>query len=272
MKLYIVADMEGIAGVVAPAEVEGGNSWETEQARKQFTNEVLAVCQGAIEAGVEEIVINDFHGHGRNLIIDRFPSQVMVIRGGFRRTSGFDLLDSSFSGLVLLGAHSRTASVQGVLSHTYSPRLQFEIFGQPVGEFDLLALLAGEKKVPTIMISGDDKTIEQASTNLPSTLGVVTKWAVGTQAALCLHPAQVCQLLKEEIRRAVKQIDKIEPPAITPPIQLVIRPLDVALVERLSWIPRVKSLPGGAFEFIGESMEEVANVVYGATLLSTPGH
>ncbi len=271
MKLYIVADMEGIAGVVAPAEVEGDRGWETEQARKQFTNEVLAVCQGAVEAGVEEIVVNDFHGHGRNLMLDRFPSQVMVIRGGFRRTSGFDLLDSSYGGLVLLGAHTRSASPQGVLAHTYSPRLQFEIFGQPVGEFDLLALLAAERKVPTIMISGDNKTIEQASTNLPSTLGVITKWAVGTQAAMCLHPAQVCTLLKEEIRRAVKLADKIEPPAIMPPIHLLIRPLDVALIERLSWIPRVKGLPEGAFEFVGESMEEVANVVYGVTLLSTPG-
>lgn len=271
MKLYIVADMEGIAGVVSSQEVDSPSSPEYEQARKQFTAEVLAVCQGALEAGVEEVYINDFHGTGCNLIHDRFPPQVVMIRGGFRRTSGFDLLDSSFTGLVLLGAHTRSGSTQGLLAHTYSRRLQFEIFGAPVGEFDLLALLAGEKKVPTILISGDDKTIEQAATNLPSTIGVVTKWSIGTRGAMCLHPMQVCTLLKEEIRRAVKNAAGIEPPAIMPPIPLVITPLEPSLAERLNWIPRVKALPNGGFEFLGESMEEVANIVYGATLLASPG-
>lgn len=269
MKLYIVADMEGIAGVVSAEEISTAPTWEQEQARRQFTNEVAVVCQGALDAGAEEIYVNDFHGNGRNLMMDKLPSQVMLVRGGFRPTAGFDLLDQSFGGLVLLGAHTRSGSLTGVIPHTYSPKLQFEIFGQPVGEFDLLALIAGEKKVPTILISGDDKTIEQASTNLPSTIGVITKWAIGTRGAMCLHPGQVLTLLKEEIRRAVKNAATFEPPAINPPIQLLIRPLDSSLIENLSWIPKLKLLPNGTFEFMGESMLEIANIVYGVTLLAS---
>jgi len=261
--------MEGVAGVVSSDEIGGPPTWDFEQARRQFTSEVVAVCQGALEAGVEEVYVNDFHGNGRNLMYDQLPSQTMIIRGGFRRTSGFDLLDRSFGGLVLLGAHARSGSAIGLIPHTYSNKLQFEIFGQPVGEFDLLALIAGEMKVPTILISGDDKTVEQAFTNLPSTIGVITKWALGTRGAMCIHPGQVLVLLKEEIARAVKNVASIEPPAITPPINLTIKPTDLSIGENLNWIPRLKALPNGSFEFVGESMVEIANMIYGVTLLTS---
>ena len=267
MKLYIVADMEGVAGVVSFEQTEG-NSADYETARQQYTEEVNSVCVGALEAGVEEIYINDFHGNGRNLIIEKLPPQAMVIRGGFRPQSGYDLLDDTFSGLVLLGAHSRTGSSKGLLPHTYSSKVSFEIFGQPVGEFDLLSLIAGEKKVPTILISGDSATIEQARTNLPSTNMVVTKYSIGTTGALCIHPYKVCDLLKEEIRRAVKAAKTIEPSQISPPAVLTVKLHDVLLSERLEWIPGLKRIDDTTFEFVGESMSQIADMVYGATILT----
>jgi D-amino peptidase len=271
MKLYIVADMEGIAGVVSFDQISGAQTQEATLARQQYTEEVKAVCVGAIEAGVEEIYINDFHDNGRNLIIERLPPQAMVIRGGFRASSGFDLLDETFVGLVMLGAHARSGSAEGLLAHTYTDRLRFEIFGQPVGEFDLLSLVAGEQKVPTILISGDSKTIEQAGTNLPATHTVTTKYSLGSGSALCIHPIQVIDALKDEIKRAVKNAGNIEPPQITPPTQLLIRCFDPRIAERIEWIPGLKRRDEGTFEFIGDSMKEVARLVYGVTLLAS-GH
>ena len=268
MKLYIVADMEGIAGVVAPEQVSCGSGWEYDQARRQFTEEVCAICSGAIEAGAEEIVVNDFHGNGRNIDLALLPQQVQLIRGEFRPTSGFDLLDSSFHGLILLGAHARSGSRGSILPHTYSSKVQFELFGQPVGEFDILSFLAGEYKVPTILISGDDKTISQAHTNLPSTAAVMTKYSIGSNSAVCVHPKRVCEMLRTETRRVVKDIGSIEPPMISPPIQLVFRVVEPRLAERLDWIPRVKRLDGTTFEFIGETMSEIARLAYGIAELT----
>ncbi|HOY68014.1 MAG TPA: M55 family metallopeptidase [Candidatus Ozemobacteraceae bacterium] len=271
MKLYIVADMEGIAGVVSPVQIGDGDSPEIEQARRQFTDEVNAVCAGALEAGVEEIYINDFHGCGRNLLLERLPSQVMLIRGGFRPTAGFDHLDSTFGGLVLLGAHARSGSREGVIPHTYAGHLRFELFGAPIGEFDILSLVAGEYKVPTILISGDSKTIEQANTNMPATPTVITKYPIGVSSAICIHPKMVCDALREEIKRGVKSAGTIEPPAISPPLQLGIRVSDVNLHDRLSWIPQLKRTSDDRFEFVAESAEQMAKLVYGVTLLTTPG-
>lgn len=263
--------MEGIAGVVSPAQIGDRDSSETEQARRQFTAEVNAICAGAFESGIEEIYINDFHGNGRNLLIEQLPPHVMLIRGGFRPTAGFDQLDSTFSGLVLLGAHVRSGSSEGVIPHTYSDRLRFELFGSPIGEFDVLSLVAGERKVPTILISGDAKTIEQVNTNMPATPTVITKYPIGVNSAVCLHPKQVCDALREEIKRGIKSAPSIEPPAISPPLQLGIRVCDMNLIDRISWIPRLKRSSDDSFEFVAESAAQMAEFMYGITLLTTPG-
>jgi len=266
MKLYIVADMEGIAGVVADVQT-GGASAYFEAARLQYTREIRSVCEAALSAGAEEVYVNDFHGNGLTLITDQLPREVMVIRGGFRPTSGYDLLDSTFTGLVLLGIHARTGTYGGVLPHTYSSKVSFEIFGQPVGEFDILALVAGEMKVPTILISGDSKAIEQAGTNMPSTHTVITKYSIGTDGALCVHPDKICEQLRDETKRALKNVASIEPSQISGPTQLTIRLRDVSLAPRLEWIPGIKKTGDAVFEFTGRNMKAIANIVYGVATL-----
>lgn len=267
MKIYVVADMEGIAGVVSHQEIAGGDSRDQLWAREQFTREVRAVCAGCLEAGAEEIVINDFHGDGRNLFLDQLPPEAQVIRGAFRPTSGFDLLDDTFTGLVLLGAHARTASREGVLAHTYCSLVSFSIFGQPMGEYDLLALLAGERKVPTLLISGDAKTIEQARTNLPATHTVISKFGINREAALCIQPDRVCRQLREETRRAVSNAKEIEPATIVPPIQLTVSLVSPTLADRLDWIPQLHRRGDTSYEFAGESMAQVARLIFGVTEL-----
>ncbi len=266
MKIYIIADMEGIAGVVSPDQISG-NSWEYDLARKQFNAEVCAVCSGAIEGGAEEIYVNDFHGNGRNLDPVLLPQQVMLVRGEFRPCSGFDHLDNTFAGLILLGAHARSGSRDAVIPHTYNPDIRFELYGQPVGEFDLLALLAGEMKVPTLLISGDAKTIEQAHTNLPATATVITKFGLTGQSAVCLHPKAICEMLREETKRAMQAASTLEPPMISPPVQLLVKLTNVSTAERLDWIPGLKRVDELTYEFMGETMVEVMKLVYGVTTL-----
>jgi len=267
MKLYLVADMEGIAGVVASTQTEGCSSY-FDAARIHYTREVKAVCEAALSCGAEEIYVNDFHGNGLNIDSDILPREVMVIRGNFRPASGYDLLDETFAGMILLGVHARTGSSGGVIPHTYSSKVSYEIFGQPVGEFDILSLIAGEKKVPTILISGDSKAIEQAGTNMPSAHTVITKYSTSSESALCVHPEVVCELLREETRRAVKNISTIEPSQISGPTQLLIKLHDVSLTHRIEWIPGLKRLDDSAFEYIGKNMREIANMVYGTATLA----
>lgn len=265
MKLYIVVDMEGSGCVVADEQISGNSAWDAERIRTQFTQEVRVVCEAALEAGAEEIFLNDFHGNGRNLLIEQLPKQIFVIQGGYRPTSGFDMLDNTFQGFIFLGAHARTGSSESVLPHTFSKKLSFEIFGQPVGELEILSLIAGEFQVPTILISGDQKTMTQARNNLPTAHSVITKYSISSGAALCFHPLNVLESLQDETLRAIKNIGSIEPPAITPPMHLKISATDILMAEKIGWIPGLKQLDENSYEFVADNMIQIGKLIYGVT-------
>jgi hypothetical protein len=55
LKVYISADMEGIAGVVSPDQL-GPTGFEYPRFRELMTAEVLAAIEGAREAGAAEIL------------------------------------------------------------------------------------------------------------------------------------------------------------------------------------------------------------------------
>src|SRR5262245_7465095 len=72
MKVYISADIEGIAGITDWEEATKTHGTYGEF-REEMTNEVVAACEGAITAGATEILIKDAHGTGRNIIASRLP-------------------------------------------------------------------------------------------------------------------------------------------------------------------------------------------------------
>src|SRR5687768_18401987 len=76
LKVYISADMEGIAGVVSGEQL-GPAGFEYGRFREFMTAEVLAAIAGAREAGATEIVVSDSHGNGQNLLIDRDRKSVV---------------------------------------------------------------------------------------------------------------------------------------------------------------------------------------------------
>ena len=77
--LYISADIEGIAGVVNVNQCIPGQ-FEFEQAREWMTAEVVAACDAAFASGIDEIVVSDSHGNGQNLLLDKMPENVQVVR------------------------------------------------------------------------------------------------------------------------------------------------------------------------------------------------
>src|SRR5687767_12805436 len=81
LKVYISADMEGIGGVVTGEQLSP-TGFEYAKAREWMTEEVLVAIAAAREAGATEIVVSDSHGNFQNLLLDRLPKDVTVIRGG----------------------------------------------------------------------------------------------------------------------------------------------------------------------------------------------
>ena len=79
MKIYISADMEGVVGVVT-ADQLGPQGFEYERFRNFMTQEVNAAIEAAFEAGATEIVVSDSHGNGENLLIEKLPKNILLVR------------------------------------------------------------------------------------------------------------------------------------------------------------------------------------------------
>ena len=75
MKVFISADMEGTAGIACWPETERDKP-EYPEFQALMTAEVVAACEGALEAGATEILIKDALHTGRNLLVDRLPPEV----------------------------------------------------------------------------------------------------------------------------------------------------------------------------------------------------
>ena len=63
MKVLIMSDMEGVSGIVAWSQVNGGAPMY-EEGRRLYTEEINAAVRGARSAGADEIVVVDCHGAG----------------------------------------------------------------------------------------------------------------------------------------------------------------------------------------------------------------
>ena len=78
-RLYISADIEGTVGVTS-TEQTGPAGFEYAQAREWMTNEVIAACEAAFENGITEIVVSDSHGNAQNILPDKLPAGVKLVR------------------------------------------------------------------------------------------------------------------------------------------------------------------------------------------------
>ncbi|MDQ3950349.1 MAG: M55 family metallopeptidase [Gemmatimonadota bacterium] len=163
LKVYISADMEGIAGVVSPDQL-GPTGFEYSRFREFMTAEVLAAIEGAREAGATEILVSDSHGNGLNLLIERLPADVRVVRSWPRPLGMMEGIDSTFGAAIFIGYHAATTNPAGVRAHTLSSAnyAGVALNGVQVPEAGLNAAIAGYFGVPVALISGDDVTIEEA--------------------------------------------------------------------------------------------------------------
>jgi hypothetical protein len=66
VRVFIMSDMEGIAGVTKWDETTGGEPLHTERSRL-YTEEINAAVRGAFSGGATEVVVMDCHGAGKGI-------------------------------------------------------------------------------------------------------------------------------------------------------------------------------------------------------------
>lgn len=245
MKVFISADMEGISGV-SYRDILSEETRGYEKARELMTKDVNAAIEGALEAGAEEIVVNDSHGWMQNLIPEALHETALLIRGSPKPLSMMEGVDDSFNGVFFIGYHSKRGTRAGFLEHSFSSSLVSEIMvnGKSLGEIGLNAALAGSFGVPVILVTGDRAATEEALSLLEVVEIVWVKEAVSRTAAKGLHPNTAAQLIRESAARALKDLDKFTPFVIEPPVKVEVQFLNAGMADAAQLPPGVNRVDG----------------------------
>jgi D-amino peptidase len=259
MKIYISVDMEGVVGVVTDEQL-GPSGFEYQRAREFMTREVNAAIAAATAGGATEIVVSDSHGNGQNLLIEKLPKDVMVVRSWPRPLMMMQGIDETFAGAIFLGYHASTSNPKGVRAHTMSSAKLAEVRlnGVPMSEAGINAAIAGHFNVPVIMISGDDAIIEEATELLGDLEGAVVKWAYGFHSAKTMTPEAAYDVIGEKVRKAIGRIKDFKPYKLKTPVQLDVRFKNYRPSEVLSYLPIVERTDSHSIRFIGKDMVEMS--------------
>ena len=260
LKVYISADMEGVAGVVTGDQL-GPGAFEYERFRNFMTRETLAAVQAAKEAGATEVVVSDSHGNGENLLIEQFPKEVRVIRSWPRRLSMMAGIDTTFDAVIFIGYHASASNPQGVRAHTFSSaRLtRVALNGVAVSEGAWNAAVAGHFGVPVVMISGDDAAIAEVRALVGPVEAAETKRALGFHAADSLTPDASCELIGRKVKAALARRKDFKPYVVRPPITLEVGFKHYRPAEVLAYLRGVERIGTHAVRYQGKDMPEVAD-------------
>ncbi|MFC1714059.1 M55 family metallopeptidase [Candidatus Poribacteria bacterium] len=237
MKLYMMTDLEGVAGVLNFQEWTGSGQPYYQLAREFLTAEVNAAVDGLFEGGATEILVADGHGGGA-VNIHQLDPRAEYLRGWGAGPWPLTL-DETFDALVFVGQHSKAGTEYGHLAHTQGTGyLDLSINGVSIGEFGQLSMCASEIGVRTIFGSGDKAFTEEAQKLVPGIETVAVKrgvkagtgdnltqeaYARFTASARHFHPVKARRLIREGALRAINRAQKEDSGIIelTPPFERV---------------------------------------------------
>jgi len=169
MKLFVMTDMEGVAGVMNVDDYLAPDARYYEAARTLVTRSINAAVAGFADHGFDEILICDGHGHGA-IDIELLDERARLQRGWSKDAGGiwpFDL-DASFDALAFVGQHAKAGTEFSHITHTgWWDRLDVSVNGISVGEYGQLVLAAGEMGVPVIFAAGEKALCEEAEALTP---------------------------------------------------------------------------------------------------------
>jgi len=208
MKIYISADIEGVTGTTAWDEANKTHP-DYGQFQTQMTQEVKAACEGAMEAGADEIVVKDAHASGRNITAAELPECVKLVRGWSRHPyMMMQELNGTFDAALMIGYHARAGSTQNPLAHTMnsSKFAWIQINGMEVSEFLLNAYTASLEQVPLVFISGDQGVCAEAQERIPLIQTVPVKTGAG-DSTINIHPKLACDTIRRGVRESLGSIN-----------------------------------------------------------------
>lgn len=239
MRVLVSVDMEGVAGVVAPDDINPGHA-EYERNRAYMTDEASAAVRGvlAYDSGAS-VVVCDAHADFRNLLPHRLAQGCTLLRGAPRSHGMLTGIDGDVDAVCFVGYHGRSGTAASVLAHTMSGSTiaRVRCNGQELGEIGLNAALAAHYGAVPVLATGDDTLACEAEAVVPGITTVEVKRAVANRAAEGLHPDEACSRIEAATTKALGTRDDVRPLRFDGPVDLEIEMLRLVMTERACQIP-----------------------------------
>ena len=218
MRVHVISDIEGVAGIVKWAQTGGENSTLYHEARRLYTEEINAAVRGAKAAGAKEIVVMDCHGAGgdytfNSLLPDLLdPDCEFVVQSEWTEYTEF--LEQGCDAALFVGMHAMAGTPDGVLSHTVSAQAWQELRfnGTLVGETGINAALCGQWGCPVVLVTGDRAVCREATALLGEGLTTVeVKVGLGRYSARSVTAVRARELIEDGAKRALKDLSAVAP-------------------------------------------------------------
>ena len=232
MKVYIMTDMEGCAGIPGWEDYSSPGCRWYDHARELVTLEVSAAVQGCLDAGATDIVVVDGHGSGAIDPVLLHPEAKLF----FGRPMGYPFgCDDSFDLAMMIAQHAKSGTDGGHMCHTGSFIVENDtVNGVSVGEMGWNLLFTAYFGVPTVLVTGDVAAAAEATALVPNIETAAVKeglkrgdgrglsdeeFSKHNGAATHMHPTKARELIREKAKRGVQRVGEIEPFWLEPPYE-----------------------------------------------------
>ncbi len=235
-RIYIMTDLEGVAGVIDSENWCHPDSRYYELAKEFLTNEVSAAVDGFFAGGAKEVLVADGHGCGgiNPKLLDK---RAQFLRGWAK---GWPVgLEYGWDAVAWVGQHAKARTEFAHLAHTQGMGyLNLSINGISIGEFGQLAMCASQLNIRAIFGSGDKAFTLEAQKLVPGieTVSVKQGTSPGTgdeleaeayrrknAGAIHFAPERACELIRDGAKRAIERAQEEDFGIIklTPPLRRV---------------------------------------------------
>jgi len=240
MRLFICADMEGVAGIVSRRQTDDYDSPDYARACALFQEDVLCAVDAAFSAGAKEVVVADSHGPATNLDAAAFPPRVSLVQGWPRPLNMMQGIEAgTYAGAVLLGHHAAITSLGGGFPHSFSSSRYAAVLinGEPISEGQVNAWLAGHFNVPVVAATGDDVCMAALGALLPGLPVAVTKESHGMYSATQLPRDVALARIGEAVSAGLASAAERQPLQLQRAIDLELQLRNRYAAELFSYLP-----------------------------------
>ena len=217
MRVIVISDMEGVAGITKWEQVSAGDPMFPE-GRRLYTEELNAAARGAFDAGATEVLLMDCHGAGKGYTFNSLIPEAIdercewVVQNEWTEYTEF--LEEGCDAALFVGMHARAGAPLGVLNHTVRGTLWRNLWFNDVlvGESGINAALCGTWNVPVLMVTGDRAVCEETRELLGEGLTTVeVKQGLGRFSARHLPPKRARKMIEDGAKQALSDLKAVAP-------------------------------------------------------------